>query len=153
MAEVSSKENSSQTSTVYARNTGLFKDGYHVYYYSDEIEELATPLFQDKPFIRNYQLEVQGHTTTTEWNGKESVEEYLKKREYEIETSIYLNEGKTDEEYAEEISYNRFLQMVDDGKIEKVEIGSSQITITAKKDTEQSEHSSSIIQVLSMTIS
>ena len=72
----------------------LFKDGYHVYYYSDEIEELATPLFQDKPFIRNYQLEVQGHTTTTEWNGKESVEEYLKKREYEIETSIYLNDGK-----------------------------------------------------------
>lgn len=53
----------------------------------------------------NYQLEVQGHTTTTEWNGKESVKEYLKKREYEIETSIYLNEGKTDEEYAEEISY------------------------------------------------
>lgn len=68
--EVSSKENSSQTATVYARNTGLFEDSYHVYYYSDEIEELATPLFQDKPFIRNYQLEVQGHTTTTEWNGK-----------------------------------------------------------------------------------
>ena len=102
-ANVSSKENSSQIATVYARNTGFFEDSYHVYYYSDEIEELATPLFQDKPFIRNYQLEVQGHTTTTEWNGKESVEEYLKKREYEIETSIYLNEGKTDEEYAEEI--------------------------------------------------
>ena len=56
--------------------------------------------FQDKPFIRGYQFEVQGYTTTTEWNGKESVEEYLKKREYEIETSIYLNEGKTDKEYA-----------------------------------------------------
>ena len=105
MAEVSSKENSSQTATIYTRNTGLFEDSYHVYYYSDEIKELATPLFQDKPFIRGYQIEVQGHTTTTEWNGKESVEEYLKKREYEIETSIYLNEGKTDEEYAEEISY------------------------------------------------
>ena len=104
-ANVSSKENSSQIATVYARNTGFFEDSYHVYYYSDEIEELATPLFQDKPFIRNYQLEVQGHTTTTEWNGKESVEEYLKKREYEIETSIYLNDGKTDEEYAEEISH------------------------------------------------
>ena len=38
-------------------------------------------------------------------DGKESVEEYLKKREYEIETSIYLNEGKTDKEYAEEISH------------------------------------------------
>lgn len=79
IAEVSSKENSSQTATVYTRNTGLFKDSYHVYYYSDEIKELATPLFQDKPFIRGYQIEVQGHTTTTEWNGKESVEEYLKK--------------------------------------------------------------------------
>ncbi len=74
-ANVSSKENSSQIATVYARNTGLFEDSYHVYYYSDEIEELATPLFQDKPFIRGYQLEVQGHTTTTEWNGKESVED------------------------------------------------------------------------------
>ena len=105
MAEVSSKENSSQTATVYARNTGLFEDNYHIYYYSDKIKELATPLFQDMPFIRDYQLEVQGHTTTTEWNGKESVEEYLKKREYEIETSIYLNEGKTDKEYAEELSY------------------------------------------------
>ena len=45
MAEVSSKENSSQTATVYARNTGLFEDNYHIYYYSDKIKELATPLF------------------------------------------------------------------------------------------------------------
>lgn len=103
--EVSSKENSSQTATVYARNTGLFKDSYHVYYYSDKIKELATPLFKDKTFIRNFQLDVQGHMTTTEWNGKEEVEEYLKKSEYEIEVNIYLNDGKTDEEYAEEISY------------------------------------------------
>lgn len=105
MAEVSSKENSSQIATVYARNTGLFEDTYHVYFYSDEIKKFATSLFQDKPFIRDYQFEVQGYITTTEWNGKESIEEYLKKREYEIETKIYLNEGKTDEEYAEEIFY------------------------------------------------
>lgn len=45
-ANVSSKENSSQIATVYARNTGFFEDSYHVYYYSDEIEELATPLFK-----------------------------------------------------------------------------------------------------------
>ncbi|EQI30814.1 hypothetical protein [Clostridioides difficile] len=104
MAEVASKEKSSQTATVYARNTGLFEDAYHVYYYSDEIKKLANPLFQDKSFIRDYQFEVQGHTTTTKWSGKESVEEYLEKREYEIETKIYLNDGKTDKEYAEEIS-------------------------------------------------
>ena len=47
IAEVSSKENSSQTATVYTRNTGLFEDSYHVYYYSDKIKEIATPLFQD----------------------------------------------------------------------------------------------------------
>ena len=78
MAEVSSKENSSQTATVYTRNTGFFEDSYHIYYYPDEIKELATPLFQDRPFIRGYQFEVQGHTTTTEC--KKSIEEYLKKR-------------------------------------------------------------------------
>ncbi len=37
-------------------------------------------------------------------------------------------------ESAEEISYNKFLKMVEDGDIEKVDIGSSQINITAKKD-------------------
>ncbi|WP_270360348.1 hypothetical protein [[Eubacterium] hominis] len=53
-ANVSSKENSSQIATVYARNTGFFEDSYHVYYYSDEIEELATPLFQDRICRRNF---------------------------------------------------------------------------------------------------
>ena len=48
MAEVSSKENSSQTATIYARNTGLSEDSYHVHCYSDERKELVTPLFQDK---------------------------------------------------------------------------------------------------------
>lgn len=105
LVKVSEKDDSLRTATVYARNTGLFEDSYHVYFYSDKIKELANPLFQNKPFIRDYQLEVQGHKTATEWNGQEGVEEYLKKREYEIEISIYLNEGKTDEEYAEEISY------------------------------------------------
>ena len=38
------------------------------------------------------------------WNGKESIEEYLEKREYEIEVYLYLNDRKTDEEYAKEIS-------------------------------------------------
>lgn len=52
-ANVSSKENSSQIATVYARNTGFFEDSYHVYYYSDEIEELATPLFTINSLI-NY---------------------------------------------------------------------------------------------------
>lgn len=48
IAEVSSKEDSSKTATVYARNTGYFKDDYHVYYYLDEIKKLVEPLGKDK---------------------------------------------------------------------------------------------------------
>lgn len=104
MAKVSSKENSSKAATVYARNTGYFKDDYHAHYFSEQLKSLANPLFQGKTFIKDYQLKVQGHTTATEWTGKESVEEYLEKKEYEIEADVYLNGGKTDEEYAKEIS-------------------------------------------------
>lgn len=35
---------------------------------------------------------------------------------------------------AKEISYDKFLQMVDDGEVAKVEVGSDRITITAKKE-------------------
>ena len=79
IAEVVSKENSSKTATVYARNTGYFKDDYHAHYFSEQLKSLADPLFQDKDFVKDYQFEIQGHTTTTKWNGKESIKEYLEK--------------------------------------------------------------------------
>lgn len=104
MAKVSSKADSSKAAIVYARNTGYFKDDYHANYFSGQLKSLANPLFQDKTFIKDCQLEVKGYTTATEWTGKENVEEYLEKKEYEIEADIYLNEGKTDEKYAQEIA-------------------------------------------------
>ena len=36
-------------------------------------------------------------------------------------------------ESAEEISYNKFIKMVEDGDVEKVDIGANQIDITAKQ--------------------
>ena len=46
--KVSNKENPSQIVTVYARNTGMFGDNYHVYYYCDEIEKLVKPFCEEK---------------------------------------------------------------------------------------------------------
>lgn len=49
---------------------------------------------------------------------------------------------------AEEISYNRFIKMVEDGEVEKVDIGASQINITAKQgkdDTVQREYYTGIV--------
>lgn len=104
MAEVSSKENSSQTATVYTRNTGLFEDSYHVYFYSDEIKKLAKPLCEDKNYIQKYDIEIEGRPTSTEWTEKESIEEYIEKAEYTVVLKIYLQDGKAEREYAEEIS-------------------------------------------------
>ena len=49
-------------------------------------------------------LEIEGHPTSTEWTGKESIEEYLEKAEYTVMLKIYLQDGKAESEYAEEIS-------------------------------------------------
>ena len=49
---------------------------------------------------------------------------------------------------AEEISYNRFIKMVEDGEVEKVDIGASQINITAKQgkdDAVQREYYTGIV--------
>lgn len=104
MAEVSSKENSSQTATIYTRNTGLFEDSYHVYFYSDAIKKLAEPLCKDKNYIQKYDVKIEGRPTSTEWTGKESIEEYIEKAEYAVVLKIYLQDGTAEREYAEEIS-------------------------------------------------
>ena len=51
-------------------------------------------------------------------------------------------------ESAEEISYNKFIKMVEDGDVEKVDIGANQIDITAKQgkdDTVQKEYYTGIV--------
>ena len=100
IAEVSSKEDSSKTARVYARNTGYFKDDYHVYYYRDEIKKRVEPLCKEKDYIQKYETEIEGHTTTTEWTGKETLKKYVDKAEYTAILKIYLQENQTDRQYA-----------------------------------------------------
>ena len=47
--------------------------------------------------------------------------------------TLYKTGGVAD---SNEISYNQFLEMVEDGKVEKVEIQDEQIVITEKKEKE-----------------
>ena len=104
LVKVSEKDDPLRTATVYARNTGLFEDGYHVYFYSDAIKKLAEPLCKDKNYIQKYDVKIEGRPTSTEWTGKESIEEYIEKAEYAVVLKIYLQDGTAEREYAEEIS-------------------------------------------------
>lgn len=93
----------SETAYVYARDTGFFEDDYHVYYFKDGLEKLAKPLCKDKDYIEECAIEVRGKSTDTLWTGKETLEEYLRQGEYEIYVNPRFPEGKTDDEYADEI--------------------------------------------------
>ena len=104
LVKVSEKDDPLRTATVYARNTGLFKDSYHVYFYSDAIKKLAEPLCKDKNYIQKYEVKIEKRPTSTEWTGKESIEEYIEKAEYAVVLKIYLQDGTAEREYAEEIS-------------------------------------------------
>ena len=59
---------------------------------------------QDKNYIQKYDIEIEGRPTSTEWTGKESIEEYIEKAEYTVVLKIHLQDGKAESEYAEEIS-------------------------------------------------
>ena len=104
LVKVSEKDDPLRTATVYARNTGFFEDRYYVYFYSDAIKKLAGPLCKDKNYIQKYDVKIEGRPTSTEWTGKESIEEYIEKAEYAVVLKIYLQDGTAEREYAEEIS-------------------------------------------------
>lgn len=102
--KIAPKDTPEKTATVYARNTAKFNDTYHIYYFSEQIEELVYPFFSDKDYIKEIKIEVKGRGSNTEWTGKESIEKYLEKGEYQIIADIYLNENLTDAEYAQQIA-------------------------------------------------
>ena len=101
LVKVSEKDDPLRTATVYARNTGLFEDSYHVYFYSDEIKKLAEPLCKDKNYIQKYDIDNRRSTQLQlSGQGKESIEEYIEKAEYTVMLKIYLQDGKAESKYA-----------------------------------------------------
>lgn len=92
-----------QEAYVYARNTAMFTDNYHAYYYADSLIPLAEALFAGKEYIKDMEITVSGRRSSTKWSGKEPLEEYIEKGEYQIYADVYLYENLTDEEYVEQV--------------------------------------------------
>lgn len=102
--EIAPEDDPDKTATVYARNTAMFEDTYHAYYFADRLSELASKLFEDKDYIKDTCITVKGRGSDTKWIGKETLNEYLEKGEYQIIADIYLYENLSDEEYVEQTS-------------------------------------------------
>lgn len=92
-----------QVATVYARNTALFKDNYHAYYFEDQLLELVHPLFEGKDYIQDSEFEIRGRSSGAKWTGEESVEEYIEQGEYDIIADVFLHEDLTDEVCVEQV--------------------------------------------------
>jgi len=101
--DVAPKDALDEVAGVYVTNTGEIGDTYHAYYFRQEIEALMEPFFLDKDYIQDYRIRIDGKQTTRKWTGKESLEEYLEAGEYMADLAIYLEPGKTDDEYADYI--------------------------------------------------
>ena len=56
------------------------------------IKKLAEPLCKDKNYIQKYDVKMKVRPTSTEWTGKENIEEY--RTEYVVALKIYLQDGK-----------------------------------------------------------
>ena len=95
------KEAPDERAWVYVNSIGECEDTYHIYYFRQEIEILMEPFFQDKDYIQDYRIRIDGKQTSKKWTGEESLEEYLKAGEYMADLTIYLELRKTDDEYAD----------------------------------------------------
>lgn len=100
-AEVQSKQHHEKSAIVYARNTGLMEDNYHIHYFKAQIEELITQLCEGRSGIKSYVIEIEGDTTDSVWSEKNTLEEYLDRGEYKADIIACVDESKTDEEYAD----------------------------------------------------
>lgn len=101
--KIAPEDDPQKVARVYARNTAMFEDTYHAYFFADQLRERAAALFDSNDCIRDMEITVKGRGTDTLWTGEEAIEEYLEKGEYEIIADVYLYEDRPDEEYVEQI--------------------------------------------------
>ena len=73
-------ENQDDIFQVYARNTGLFKDSYHITFFKEKLYNMIEPLCQEKKYIKKYEIDISGNLSETKWTGKEDIDEYIKKK-------------------------------------------------------------------------
>jgi hypothetical protein len=85
-------------------STGFYRDSAHIFFYKDRIiKKLNTILDQinDKKYSK---IKIVGlEREKGKWTGKESLDEYIKGRDFESWVYIYLPQNLTDEQYAAHI--------------------------------------------------
>ena len=72
--KIASEDDLEKAATVYVRNTAMFEDTYHVYYFADQLRERAGNLFKDKDYIKEIEIAVKGRSSDTKWTGEETIE-------------------------------------------------------------------------------
>ena len=80
---------------------GLFEDDYSTALLQDQLKDYYSVLCE-YDFVRDYEIVVEGHSTRDNLNNL-SFEEYLARREFYVYLNIQFYDGKTDDEYADDI--------------------------------------------------
>jgi|GEM_PF-6855827 len=93
--------NDDLTFTAYLNSVGKSKDDYHVALMKEQVKDYYSVLCE-KDYILDYEIVVDGHQTNDDLTGM-TFEEYLEERSFYVTLYIQFYDGKTDEEYADEI--------------------------------------------------
>lgn len=101
IADVSPKDNPEQIAWARVTGTGRLADQYHQYYFKEEAENLLKDVCKTKDYIQEYKVELHGAPAEKLWNKDNSLEEYLSKSKSFIDVIVYVENGKSNEEYAE----------------------------------------------------
>lgn len=80
---------------------GLFEDNYGTSLLQNQLKEYYSVLC-DQEYVFDYDIIVEGHSTRDDLT-RLSFEEYVERREYYVTLKVQLYDGKTDDEYADEI--------------------------------------------------
>lgn len=83
------------------------KDEYGKYLFKEEAEAICGDICKDKDYIESYTVELNGVPTNAIWTERHTMEDYMGEGSVwdpHNYVTVYLKDGLTDEEYAEQLS-------------------------------------------------
>ena len=83
------------------RNATQLKDDFSLYYFKEEVEAIVKAMLDKKDYIVSYTVQLDVNTTSEIWTAEDDREEYMKENSGYVRADICLQEGLTNEEYAD----------------------------------------------------
>lgn len=80
------------------------RDDFALYYFKEEVEEGVKEMLDEKDYIVSYTLKLVADPTSEIWTAADDLDKYMKKNSGFVNTIIYLEEGKSDEEYVDMVA-------------------------------------------------